>query len=150
MPPISAASAPSATRSHSSGPSHKAARPSLSPAGPSREGGSTPNAMPQATRTASAPRRMNRAAGGASDNVNRGPAGKTKRSSGERPLTAASAIEPRSFFIVKNRAHDRHANGTPGHRHMEFGAHARSAGGDKGEGDRAAQRRAHIGRRDVA
>ena len=34
--------------------------------------------MPQETRTASLPRKMKRAAGAASDNVNRGPAGKSK------------------------------------------------------------------------
>ena len=79
-----AASAPSAIKSHSSGPSHKAARLCALARWPSCEGNSAPNAMPQETRTASLPRKMKRAAGAASDNVNRGPAGKAKPSSGER------------------------------------------------------------------
>src|ERR1700722_720362 len=139
MPPISAASAPSAINSHSSGPSHKAARPSLSPAGPSREGVSTPNAIPQATRTASAPRRMNRAAGDASDKVNRGPAGKVKPSSGERAPSAASAIEPRSLFVIKNRPNDRDADSAARHRDMELGAPTRPPRGDEGKRNGTAQ-----------
>src|ERR1700722_9425062 len=148
-PPISAASAPSAINSHSSGPSHKAARPSLSPAGPSREGGSTPNAIPQATRTASAPRRMNRAARGASDKVNRGPAGKAKPSSGERTSSAASAIEPRSLFVIKNRPNDRHADRAARHRDMELAPNPRSPCGDERKRNGTAQSSAHVGRRDV-
>ena len=87
--PMFAASAPSAINSHSSGPSHKAARPLTSLAAPSCDGGSAPNAIPHATRTASRPRRMKRAAGGPSDKANRGPAGKAK------PPAASGVSAPR-------------------------------------------------------
>src|SRR6202042_3373269 len=144
-PRVSAGLPPRATASLSSGPSHNAARPSLSPAGPSREGGSTPNAIPQATRTASAPRRMNRAAGGASEKVNRGPTGKAKPSSGERAPSTASAIEPRSLFVIKDRPNDRHDDSAARHWDMEFAANSRPPCGDERKRNRQAQSSAHVG-----
>src|SRR5579863_1798354 len=148
-PAIVPASASSAIRSHSSGPSHSAARLSPSLAKPRREGSSAPNAIPQATRTASPPRRMNRAAGGASTSANRGPSGRGP-SRGERARTATSAIETRSSLVIEDRGDDRRPDRAAGHRDMELRAQARSAGGDHGERDRAAQSRAQVGRSDMA
>ena len=56
----------------------------LRPPARARDGSSAPNAIPQATRAASPPRKMKRAAGGASANANRGPGGRARPSSGER------------------------------------------------------------------
>src|SRR5271165_6284676 len=145
-----AASASSAISSHSSGPSQSAARLTPSPAGPRLDGGSAPKTIPHARRAASPPRRMKRAADGASDKANRGPAGRARPSSGERARSAASDMEARSGLVVEDRRHHGHLHGAAGHRDMELGADARAPRGDERERDRTAQSLALVGRGDMA
>src|SRR5271154_2869341 len=146
--PSGAESTPSASRSHSSGPSQRAARRTPSLAGPSLDGGSAPKAMPQATRAPSPPRRMKRAAGGASIKANRGPAGRARPCSGERTLSAASDMKARSRLVVEDRRRNRHRNRAARHRDIELGADARAPRRDERERDRAAEGRARVGRGD--